>query len=184
MKMDFNFNFDPDAKSNIVHVYHGTRISGEVIHAQGLRYPGFDHLINMIKFSMDKTGLSFSGWLEYAKKMDAKGKFNPIRELQEPYRQKIWVTDDVNNAWSYASHAPEAVTKSVRDEFIRLHFRRKNVLDQADEVVKVGTSWIGKPIVVVLDAKKLNTNGGCNVPIGEFIAPDVIVNILTEGRAQ
>lgn len=177
---DMIFNFDttgtlvkpPDF------VYHGTRTPAWVIKTHGLRYPGVDYLLNLIQKSLESVGLSYNDWYENQKKMTASGKLCMLREINQSYRQVVWVTDNVENAWSYAMHSPEAVSEAVRSEIYRLHGRKKNIVDIANKQTRQSLEWIGTPRVIVLDAKKLGVHRGCNHPLCEMVPQEAIVDIL------
>lgn len=178
-KIDF-FNFDTDAIEDVMYVYHGTRTHPEKIRREGLVFPGATTLLKMVERSLKEAGLSYSVWHEHQQKLIMKGGFNTFDELEGEYRQKIWVTDNLSNAWGYAKRAPEIVSEAIHKEYIRLHYRRKNVLDEAQEVVASGIKWIGNPLVVVLDAKAVGAGHGCNQPIAPVIPKEAILEIKTE----
>jgi hypothetical protein len=173
-------NFDPDYTETVIHVYHGTRVHPKTLLKDGLVYPGVGPLLTMIKRSLEEAGLSYTAWADYQDTLISKGKLNTITELKYKHRQKIWVTDSLTNAWSYARRSPEIVSEAVHHEYLRLHYRRKHVIDEANNAVEIGTKWIGDPVVVVLDAKKLGVGLGCNQPIAPVIPKDVIVEIKTK----
>jgi hypothetical protein len=162
---------------DIAIVYHGTRSATDLI-KNGLKYPGTDDLIYIINRSFDEIGMSFENWIEYQKKLLSKRKFNTFAELDRPGRRVVWVTDREDNAWSYAKRSPEIVSEAIRNEYIRINYRRKNVYSDTEIVVDKALSWIGKPKVVVLDAKMIGAGSGVNQPIAGFIPPDAIINIL------
>jgi hypothetical protein len=178
MEIDF-FKFDPECAEEVVHVYHGTRVTPQTIRDNGLVYPGNECLIKMIEKSLTEAGLSYPKWLDHQRKLISKGKLNTFRELDGKYRRNIWVTDDLNNAWSYARRAPEIVSEAIHNEYIRLHCRRKYVIEEANLAVKAGIEWIGKPVVVVLDAKQLGAKRGCNQPIAPVIPKEAVIEIKT-----
>lgn len=176
---EFRFVFDPDAKLEPPKVvYHGTRVAPQIIREHGLQYPGTDMLLKMIEKSMGVAGLDYSAWFVHQQKLDATGKFNTLHELRGTHRTKIWVTDSESNAKSYASHAPEIVNEALRNEYFRLHSRRKNVIEEVNDLTTKSTAWIGNPVVVVLDAVKIGARFGCNQPIAPAIPASAIIDIV------
>lgn len=159
-------------------VYHGTRTPVNLLLKEGLRYPTEKELLGMIQQAIEKAGLSYEAWLDGQAWKERKGRLNHLRELREAYRGKIWTTDRIETAWSYARRAPEIVSEAVRGEIFRLYWRRKAVIEMADEAVEKAMDGVGKPIVVVLDAKKIGARGGCNEPIAPHISPDAIIEVL------
>lgn len=175
--MTINFDRHPVFRPP-VRVFHGTRAPAELILKEGLRYPTEQELLDMIRHALERAGLSYNDWLDGQAWKQRKGRLTHLREMRENHRSKIWVTDRIETAWSYASRAPEIVSESVRGEIFRLYWRRKAVVEMADEAVKKAMDGLGDPIVVILDAKKIGARGGCNEPIAPFISPDAIVEIL------
>lgn len=159
-------------------VYHGTRVSPDVLKKEGLHYPTESEFMEMIRGAMGRAGLSFEEWKEGQVWLECKGRLNQTREMRETHRQKIWTTARLETAWSYADRAPEIVSEAVRNEIYRLYWRRKTVVDMAENAVCRAMEGIGRPVVVVLDARKIGALGGHNEPIARYISPDAIVRIL------
>jgi hypothetical protein len=174
------FKFDPTGSSVKYpdKVYHGTRTSEFVLRAEGLRYLGEEHFLNLIRTSLEEIDLSYESWYENQKKMIKKGKICILWEMRKPNRGVVWVTDSENNAWSYARRSPEIVSEAVRNEMYRLHGRKKDIVRIANESVDKSIEWIGEPKVVVLDAKSVGARIGCNQPLCELIPPSAIIDIL------
>jgi hypothetical protein len=142
-------------------VYHGTRTPIEKLLSEGLRYPSEQEFLIMIRQALEAAGLSYDQWLDGQAWLRKKGRLHRLQEMKEPYRQKIWTTDDPDMAWRYAERAPELVSESVRCEIYRLYWRRKAVVEMANAAVDRAMAVFGKPVVVVLDARKIHTTGGC-----------------------
>jgi shikimate kinase len=106
------------------------------------------------------------------------GKLCILREMQQEYRKVIWVTANFETDMRYAERSPELVSEAIRNEYTRLHYRRKNVLDEANEIVLKGIAWFGEPKVVILNAKKIGATGGHNEPTKSYISSDAIEKIV------
>jgi hypothetical protein len=175
----FTFNFDQNPiLKPVERVYHGTRISPSVIMDNGLCYPGDVLLLTMVKRAMEVAGFSYADWLLNEEKKSRKGDLTKIWELQQPYRRKVWVTDQLDLAWSYARRAPEIVTEAVRGEYYRKHPRKKNGIEECEALIDRCVADIGQPIVVEIDAQRISAKGGVNEPLTQHIPKDAIIKIL------
>ena len=161
-------------------VFHGTRLSADVILTQGLKYPGTDELVSMIHQSLIEAGLSPDVWLQHQEKLKREGRFTTLGELSRDYRRVIWVTEFEDNAWSYASRSPEIVSEAIIKEYVSIHYRRKNVFNEANTIADKSRQWIGEPKVVVIDADSIGAGRGNNQPISPYIPPEFILDILEE----
>jgi hypothetical protein len=174
----FVFNFDQNAKlPETKYVYHGTRAPENLILKGGLVFPGVEFLMQMISKSFEEVGMSFDAWVDYQKVWRSKGHLTTLGEISRENRKVIWVTDNESNAWNYAHRSPEIVTEAIRNEYIRLHSRRKHVIEETEKIITDATAWMEPPHVVVIDAKKIGANVGCNQPIAPVIPREAIIEV-------
>lgn len=162
-----------------MNVYHGTRAPLFDI-SQGLRYPGEDQMLALIERGMQEVGLSYTDWIFHQEKFVRERRLCILNKMRRPTRKVIWTTTNLETAWSYARRSPELVSEAVREEYLRLHWRRKNAGREASDLSLKAVEWVGDPKVVVLDALKIGARGGHNEPTLAEIPSSAIVGILLD----
>ncbi len=160
-------------------VFHGTRIPISTILKEGLQYPTDEEILNWIKAGLESVGLVYATWKHYQEKATGRGKLTILWEMNQAYRKKIWVTDNLDNAWDYAEWSPEIVSQAIILEYIRVKPRRKNVIAEANTAARRAILLVGSPKVVVLDGKEVGADKhGINQPTQPNIDREAIQRVL------
>lgn len=147
--------------------YHGTR-----------NYNGGDLLPynlgdmqSYIEKLLEKIGLS---WFEWADKGHMAERV--IANLKDKKRQRIWITDNVTTAKSYATRSPEIAWDVLLDAIDNVLWGRRWRQSNTLKLCKQRNDWIGKllegePMVITVSLEV----GGFNYPVGYISEKDIML---------
>jgi len=168
-------------------VYHGTRCPTEILRTKGLVYDK-DFLVNFARRIARDLNIDFDQWIKSGRNQTLSGHSvytSMIGTEYNEYRARIWVTANFENAKSYARRNPEIIYDVVISMMMFKFPRRDGdkFFDEIHQLQKRFLGLIGKPKVVVIDARKIGlkvTESHCNCPLNDSPLGDVPVEAIKE----
>jgi len=164
-------------------MYHGTRTPKERLYSEGIRPLTLEEVWNMTYEALRHFKVDEIFW----RRRSVTG----VSSIEMKYMyggagRQVWVTEYFRNAAAYARASPEVLAIVIEDilkikyGYYRLRSEvRTAAMEKRIKAQRLSylSSRVGTPKVVKLDVKNMGLTGGLNVPVGEWVAPDRIVDV-------
>ena len=164
----------------IEYMYHGTRAPKERLYSEGIRPLSSEEAWSLIREALGHFGVDEETWRRRGIAYDS------IKRRFDFAGKMVWVTDSFDNAVSYARRAPETISVAIED-ILKVKYGYYRLRNEARVTamrarISAQTKFylsrkFGPPKVVKLDVRNMGLTGGVNVPIGEFVPPDRILDV-------